>query len=406
MKTNQSEIRVRRIDTLSRLKYSGALTTGLLFLVICPSPYPASNVVIALTSVVTILVGFHAVPIVTVSTRASIYIASYILFTLASVAWSKSPVSTLVGAVELSLVAGAAISVTRMHTGSELLTVMRAALRLLLLVSLVVALAFPSIGVVSAAYEAGTVRGIFNHRNLFAFVAALMGVTTLVAGRRSGKVLLLFDVLLVIICLAVSQSQTSIIAVAITSFTCWCAALARKAHNFSRTLMLVGMVLSGAICVYLVLASASSAAEQVGRDETLTGRTVIWEAVLNVSKRSPIVGVGWDAGWIPGSPTTNSVWSSTGFAIYEAHNGYLDVYFQLGIVGLGALVGLLMVPMLLQGSRLALLGSEGSAWPLAMVVFLIVSNLTESRFQIPLGWLVTCIGLLCAKSGNFNIDRR
>lgn len=65
----------------------------------------------------------------------------------------------------------------------------------------------------------------------------------------------------------------------------------------------------------------------LNRDDTLTGRTEVWAAVLPAMKQQPVLGYGF-----------GSFWTDTRRELYEiptAHNGYLDILLELGAVGLG-----------------------------------------------------------------------
>ena len=85
--------------------------------------------------------------------------------------------------------------------------------------------------------------------------------------------------------------------------------------------------------LYLILAYAfdinGSLAGAVGRDATLTGRTVIWDAVLR-THTNPIVGTGYESFWL--GPRLEQVWELAGH-VTEAHNGYLEIYLHLGLIG-------------------------------------------------------------------------
>lgn len=75
----------------------------------------------------------------------------------------------------------------------------------------------------------------------------------------------------------------------------------------------------------------------LGRDETLTGRTEMWAPLLDYASNQPIFGVGYggfgDAG---GNQELLYQFGET-MALAQAHNGYLAVYVETGIVGLGFL---------------------------------------------------------------------
>lgn len=69
------------------------------------------------------------------------------------------------------------------------------------------------------------------------------------------------------------------------------------------------------------------------RDETLTGRTDIWRPLLDFASHNPILGVGYGGFWAPGNRELEEQFSAQ-FILAQAHNGYLAIYVELGIVGI------------------------------------------------------------------------
>jgi exopolysaccharide production protein ExoQ len=78
----------------------------------------------------------------------------------------------------------------------------------------------------------------------------------------------------------------------------------------------------------------------VGRDATLTGRTEIWAGLLPELMRQPVLGYGFAGFW--------NIMRTAEHEIGQAHNGYLEIWLQLGLVGL-----LLTVAWLLSCARKA-----------------------------------------------------
>ena len=80
----------------------------------------------------------------------------------------------------------------------------------------------------------------------------------------------------------------------------------------------------------------------LGRQTSLTGRTEIWAAVLPVVP-SAFVGAGFESFWLPG-PRLESVYShlSQYMHVNEAHNGYIEVYLNLGWIGVG-LIAIILI---------------------------------------------------------------
>jgi exopolysaccharide production protein ExoQ len=83
----------------------------------------------------------------------------------------------------------------------------------------------------------------------------------------------------------------------------------------------------GVSAPFLGGSNIATVSELLGRDNTLTGRTEVWSAVLPTMERQPLTGYG-----------LGSFWTDARRQFYEiptAHNGYLDILLELGEVGLG-----------------------------------------------------------------------
>jgi O-antigen ligase len=73
-----------------------------------------------------------------------------------------------------------------------------------------------------------------------------------------------------------------------------------------------------------------------GREMTLSGRTFLWKDLL-AFRTNPLIGVGFGSFWL--GDRLNTIWSMYTWEPTESHNGFLNVYLELGYVGLLLLVG-------------------------------------------------------------------
>lgn len=148
--------------------------------------------------------------------------------------------------------------------------------------------------------------------------------------------------------------------------------------------------------IYLILAlgfdMSGQLAGAVGKDPTLTDRTKIWHFVLRLDN-DPILGAGYESFWL--GDRLQAFWQGAGLGrINEAHNGYLEVYLQLGYAGLSLLLAFLVngygriCKALRPSSPLASFG-------LALWITLLFFSVTEAGFRSNLIWLVF---LLCVIS--------
>ena len=85
------------------------------------------------------------------------------------------------------------------------------------------------------------------------------------------------------------------------------------------------MIGFGVSAPFLGGSNLATFSSSLGRDETLTGRTAVWADVLPAMKQQPLAGYGF-----------GSFWTDARRELYEiptAHNGYLDILLELGVVG-------------------------------------------------------------------------
>lgn len=76
----------------------------------------------------------------------------------------------------------------------------------------------------------------------------------------------------------------------------------------------------------------------LGRDTTLTGRTDIWKGALSLVT-NPLIGTGFESFWL-GDRVERFIAVFGAFG-YEAHSGYVEIYLDLGIIGVILLIFLI-----------------------------------------------------------------
>ena len=112
-----------------------------------------------------------------------------------------------------------------------------------------------------------------------------------------------------------------------------------------------------------------------GRDPTLTTRTSIWPMLIS-KVDSPFVGPGFDGFWT--GERLAEVYAQ--LEIIQAHNGYLETFLNGGWIGL-ALLGMLLISALRHANRQLMEGSELARVAFAVIVVVLVHNLTEASFN-------------------------
>jgi len=143
---------------------------------------------------------------------------------------------------------------------------------------------------------------------------------------------------------------------------------------------LLAYVVGGLLLVGLeetFLGLSSSVLEFLGRSSTLTGRTLLWQELLQFHT-NPVVGAGFESFWL--GPRLNALWAAHWWHPTEAHNGYLETYLDLGAVGVALLIGLLFTSFMRARSEL-LRNFEFGRFQLGLLAAFIAYNWTEAAFK-------------------------
>ncbi len=232
-----------------------------------------------------------------------------------------------------------------------------------------------NIGVATGKNGLGYVCLIFGLGTLWCFVEAFRGRHK---GRRPLGPLLAYGSLLALTLWLFDLAHSA------TSFSCFLIAAALMAIASARAVarrpvvvsLLVGTLIF--VVVYgLFLNPAAGLAETVGRDSTLTGRTKLWNTVLSLTV-NPILGAGYESFWL--GERLQKVWATNWEHPNQAHNGYLEVYLDLGWLGLTmlAIVIVWAYQSILRGLRS---DPEAGRIRLAFLVVALLYNLTEHAFR-------------------------
>jgi exopolysaccharide production protein ExoQ len=119
-------------------------------------------------------------------------------------------------------------------------------------------------------------------------------------------------------------------------------------------------------------------ASTFGRDETLTGRVDIWRPLLDFASRSPLFGTGYGGFYAPGNDELQEIFSSQ-FILAQAHNGYLAIYVELGMVGL-ILLGTFILSYCSRVRRELNHSFEWGVFGICLLPMLLLHNYSEVGF--------------------------
>jgi exopolysaccharide production protein ExoQ len=200
-----------------------------------------------------------------------------------------------------------------------------------------------------------------------------------------------------------------LIANSVTSFSCFVFGstliVLTSLRLIRRRPAAVHLLVSGLIALALcaIFLPGANLVQSVGRDSTLTGRTAIWAASMSVV-RSPLIGAGFESFWT-GDRLTR-IWTLIDEpGIQEAHNGYLEVYLNLGWLGV-----ILLTVLIIGGYRniMTVFRQDRKAGTIRLALFTggLIFSFTEAGFRMmsPI-WIAFLLAIMAVPASKRRKDR-
>ena len=253
-------------------------------------------------------------------------------YCLVSIVWSQYPISTLQRAAEAVIILTAvAVAVRELGLSASLDAIFRyfaIAIGLGVLVSLLA----PEIGVhgisdMTDLSLVGSWRGAYIHKNIFAPVV-LLAIGMVWSRVALPKLALLPRLVLLAVMLFVLvkvASATSLAALPVYAGTYFLARRMSRGWAVMTTILV-------AVTIWFVIANYErEILGLLGRSTTFSGRTYIWALWMRMAGDYPLFGHGF------GVSTQDEIRQFSIRALFpsavHAHSGYIDMYFNLGLVG-------------------------------------------------------------------------
>jgi O-antigen ligase len=146
--------------------------------------------------------------------------------------------------------------------------------------------------------------------------------------------------------------------------------------NLIGTYLLVGLVLF--FIAEMAFGLSVAVSQSMGRGSGFSGRTILWSALLN-GGTNPIFGTGYESFWVGQRP--EQLLTGVFFFIpNEAHNGYLEIYLTLGLIGLFLLIGMFLAAFW-KIRRQLFRNFDWARYCLGFFAAIVVYNWTEAGFK-------------------------
>ncbi len=159
------------------------------------------------------------------------------------------------------------------------------------------------------------------------------------------------------------------------------------------TILIAWLLLNGFTHLIAGASLTDLGIEAMGRNPNLTDRADFWPFLIQKGMEHPVFGAGFASFWTP--EIAAGVKEIIHISPNQAHNGYLEVFLNTGIVGLSFLV-LALYGSLKGAYRLMQQNFEAGRFRLILLLCVMLDNWTEASFGRPtqLVWLVFLFGAI------------
>ncbi|WP_223694648.1 O-antigen ligase family protein [Leifsonia poae] len=352
----------------------------------------------------------------------------FLLIATVSIAWSDYPGASALGVLAQWATTAGAVFLALCLDWAQLLRALANAFRWILglsfLFELIVALfvrhgvipvfpmfTMPADGKIPQAFywsrgllfHGGQIQGVQGNSNLLAMTAllALIVFGIQLADRTVRRGTGIAWIVVAVLALGLTRSSTVIVALLFTAVVLGFALWTRRVSPDRRRP--VYLTAGALVVVVAVLAAVFSSRipTLLGKSEDLTGRLGIWNSVIDLAQQRPAFGWGWVSYWAPWVSPFKDLAERSGVEYLQAHNAWLDVWLQIGIVGL--VVFILLVLTTLGRSWFAAVDRPRTGvadtgrytaldlLPLLLLAAYLAQSVAESRLLIEAGWTVLVV---------------
>jgi len=350
-----------------------------------------------------------------------IALALFVGLAATSILWSQYRLETAIGAALTALTAVVGVTLARTLTLEQVLRALGVALRWIIGLSLLFELVVATIvrqpvlplwvsyeGEVPRAYywsrnellevfDGGRIQGIVGNANLLGFAALLAIIVFAIqlVDRRVGQAAGYGWLAAAALTFSFAGSSTMVVAAAGAAIVLGILLVARRLGTRARIRLYAASAVTLAAGGALVVVFRDAVLGLLGRSGDLTNRVDIWASVTELALERPWLGWGWVSYWAPWAEPFDGLAVIRGVEYLQAHSAWLDVWLQLGAVGLAVFI-VLVASTLLRTVTWAVDAPLGDVvdspalrlLPALIGTVLLVQSFAESRLLVEAGWLL------------------
>jgi exopolysaccharide production protein ExoQ len=233
-------------------------------------------------------------------------------------------------------------------------------------------------------YNFGAWHGIFVLKNELGRMMALSVLVFLLLGKvepeRRWRMRL--AILAALVLLVLSRSATALVVTALVFVLFPLSGILRK--RFGKALAGMTLVTIGGMAAIIWVSTHFEAfTGALGKNATLSGRLQLWALSVVMALQKPWLGYGYSAFWLGLKGQSARLWRALGWQIPHAHNGFIQIWLDLGLAGVALLLLIFAVYVIRAGLLVRRTTRPEAVWPLMVLMFSFLYILTEVTIPAP-----------------------
>ncbi len=315
----------------------------------------------------------------------------FLLIVIASTQWSAYPVYTLRRSVLVLGSTAFAVFFSTRFSFTQQLKMLTFAFGVTIVLCFFISLFFPVYGTMTAPH-AGAWRGVHMHKNELGAQMGFISIFLLVVRSTDlfrGLTKAVVSVLVVgsVFLVVASTSTTGLVilfTLGIASILC---NMLRLNYQYAVPVVNISLIVMMLIFFY-IQSNLETLLGVFDKGTDLTGRDQLWPAVLQMVSQKPLLGYGYEGFWRGSASPGAYIWKVAGWPTPNAHNGYLDLLLATGYIGGFLFFAGLMFNLFKSLARVGMTKNACAICPIIALLFLMMSNTTETTFFVSDSWIL------------------
>ena len=318
---------------------------------------------------------------------------------MVSVTWSSVPhiafrkVISLMGATMFGIYLGSA------YNFEKQLRIYGWTYGIALFFSFLFALALPQYGIMNTDAIVGAWQGIFPHKNGLGecMFTAFLTFYFLSLLNKKRQLFLYFCCFMSVVITYFSESATALMSVLfIFAIAQGLKRLSLKSKK-SVLLILLFLIFS-ALALFLLLINFNTFLSVNDKDITLSGRTILWDTLWEFIRQKPWLGYGYGSFFSGESRTAYLLWQIHTWSPVHSHNGYIQLWLNLGLVGLIVFISGYISCLFNSLFKYLVSKDPKHFWIFLFLIYSVFLNFTEVSFFTSSNiWIITLASIYSMK---------